>query len=73
MSRKVRQPTTTLAEVDPAHVRPREGEVAFVRGAVGEAKPVIREGQAVSYELALGPDGLWYAVNIVIEGEPPLN
>ncbi|MFJ3448578.1 cold-shock protein [Pseudomonas sichuanensis] len=64
---------TTVAQADPDYVVPHESEVIFLQGAVGDGKPVIREGQHVSYELAQGPDGLWYAVNIVIEDEPYLN
>ncbi|WP_317657870.1 hypothetical protein [Pseudomonas sp. KU43P] len=47
--------------------------MVFFRGAVGDGSQVIREGQKVSYELLQGEDGLWYAVNLVIEDEPLLN
>lgn len=64
---------TTVAQVDSGHVAPAESEVIFLQSAVGDSTAIIREGQLVSYDLAQGPDGLWYAVNIVIEDEPYLN
>ncbi|MEN5240669.1 MULTISPECIES: hypothetical protein [Pseudomonas] len=63
----------TVAKVDTGQVVPSESEVIFLQSAVGDGTAIIREGQLVSYDLAQGPDGLWYAVNIVIEDEPYLN
>ncbi|MCE1117152.1 MULTISPECIES: hypothetical protein [Pseudomonas] len=65
--------STTVAQVDTGHVVPGESEVIFLQSAVGDGTAIIREGQQVSYDLAQGPDGLWYAINIVIEDEPYLN
>jgi cold shock CspA family protein len=74
MSKRTQYPATpSVALVDPDFVAPQDGQLVFLKGAVGDGTPVIREGQRVSYELVQGLDGLWYAVNIVIEDEPPLN
>lgn len=74
MATKDQQSTpSTIAQADPECVQPGEGQIAFLKGAVGNGTVVIREGQSVSYELAKGPDGLWYAINIVVEDEPYLN
>jgi hypothetical protein len=63
----------SLAQVDPQFVAPGVGEVVFLMGDGGQGAPIIREGQHVSYEIEQREDGLFYAVNIVIEDEPPLN
>ncbi|MDH0733026.1 hypothetical protein N5F23_22525 [Pseudomonas sichuanensis] len=64
---------TTVGQADLGYFVPGENEVIFLQGEVGDGTPVIREGQHVSYDLAQGVDGLWYAINIVIEDEPYLN
>ena len=74
MPRKAQSLTAmSLAQVDPQFVAPGVGEVVFLRGDGGQGAPIIREGQHVSYEIEQREDGLFYAVNIVIEDEPPLN
>jgi cold shock CspA family protein len=45
-------------------------EIFFRVRSVEEGGPVIKVGQQVSYEVQLGPDGQYYAVNLeVIDGE----
>ncbi|MFJ3076462.1 cold-shock protein [Pseudomonas sp. NPDC087029] len=74
MSKRTQYPATpSVALVDPGFVAPQEGQLVFLKDAVGDGTPVIREGQRVSYELVQGQDGLWYAINIVIEDEQPLD
>lgn len=46
----------------------------FFHSASGAAgKPVLREGQRVTYELMQAADGRLYATNIEVVAEPTLN
>lgn len=68
MTRKDRQPESFKA----LHTStPDPADVIFRREAFVDGAARIKQGQSVSYELALGEDGLWYAVNILIEDDEP--
>ncbi len=68
MTRKNRQPDSFKALHTSA---PDPADVIFRREAFVDGTARIKQGQSVSYELALGEDGLWYAVNIIIEDDEP--
>ncbi|CAK9888704.1 MULTISPECIES: hypothetical protein [Pseudomonas] len=51
----------------------REDDVFFQIGSAMPDGLVLHEGQVVSYELVQGPQGQWFAVDIQIIEEPPLN
>ncbi len=68
MTRKDRQPESFKALHTSA---PDPADVIFRREAFVDGTAQIKEGQSVSYELIQGDDGLWYAVDIIIEDDEP--
>lgn len=48
-------------------------DIVFSRPTPAKPWPTLRRGQAITYELMLDTDGQWYAINVEIVGEPPLN
>ncbi|WP_154100816.1 cold-shock protein [Pseudomonas putida] len=73
MTRKAQRPISAISLTSAELAAAGDAEVVFLRGAVGDGTPVIREGQNVSYEVVRGQDGRLYAVNIIIIDEPNLH
>ncbi|QBF26345.1 cold shock domain-containing protein [Pseudomonas tructae] len=74
MSRNPRPPVgSTESELSVSTPSWQEQDIFFQIGPSTPGGLILREGQVVSYELVQGPQGQWFAVDIQIIEEPPLN